>query len=94
MKEQIYEIVVKDTKTNHLPAVNASQIADELAVSRNVVSQYLNEYVNEKKLFKINSRPVLFGDVKTIETMYHINMPSYCLLYTSVLWPRIDIQVF
>jgi sigma-54 dependent transcriptional regulator of gfr operon len=38
----------------------AQTIAEELEVSRNIVSQYLNEFVKTGVFGKINSRPVLF----------------------------------
>lgn len=62
-KEKVYAYIAENypsTKPEALQAFSATAIADHFEVSRNVVSQYLNELVNEKHLIKINSRPVIF----------------------------------
>lgn len=40
--------------------LTASTISDEMHISRSLASQYLNELVKEKRVIKVNSRPVYF----------------------------------
>lgn len=49
------------------PIFTASDIADTLKISRNSVSQYLNEEVKSGNVIKINSRPVYFFDREIVE---------------------------
>ena len=42
-------------------------IAKELSLTRSSVSRYLNSCYNKNQLIKINTRPVIYLDVKTIE---------------------------
>ena len=60
MKEQIYEQIKQCTADHVYEKASAQMIADALHVSRNVVSQYLNEFFKEGRCIKINTRPVLF----------------------------------
>lgn len=61
LKEDIYQYVVENTKINSQWAENnAKKISEYFNVSRNVASQYLNEFCKEGLIGKINSRPVLF----------------------------------
>lgn len=48
----------------------ALKIAADLNVSRNTVSQYLNELVKEGKVIKINTRPVYFYTKKEVEQVF------------------------
>lgn len=52
----------------------ASYIANKLNISRNVTSQYLNEYVKEGKIIKIVSRPVFFYKKDYIEEKYNLKL--------------------
>lgn len=70
MKEKIYELILEASKSLHGEAASAGVIGEKLSLSRSVVSQYLNQGAAGGKLIKINSRPVLFFDVHTLETMY------------------------
>lgn len=45
----------------------ATSLSDCLQLSRNTVSQYLNEFVKKEIVIKINSRPVYFFDRKIVE---------------------------
>lgn len=45
----------------------AGDIAEALSMSRNTVSQYLNEKVKDGTVIKINSRPVYFFDCASVE---------------------------
>lgn len=51
--------------------LHAQYLADELKISRNLVSQYLNEFVLEKKVIKTMTRPVFFYAKKVLEDKYH-----------------------
>lgn len=52
--------------------LTASSISDELHISRSLASQYLNELVKEKRVIKVNSRPVYFLHKKKMEELYSI----------------------
>lgn len=75
MKNKVLEIVKNRTekkKIDVLKLYTASYISRELNVSRNLVSQYLNELVREEKLLKVPTRPVYFFHKKTIESRNNI----------------------
>ena len=76
MKEQVYKQVIDLTKQGDIQNANAQWIADQLHVSRNMISQYLNEFFNDGLFLKINTRPVLFLDSTTLEEKYHIHIPK------------------
>lgn len=48
-------------------SLSTTEIAEKLGVKRNTVSHYLNQLVDEKKVIKIITRPVLFVDRKQVE---------------------------
>lgn len=60
---KVYRLVIHEAYT-------AGDIAKKLSLSRNSVSQYLNEYVKEQKVIKINSRPVYFYPKTEVEEYY------------------------
>lgn len=62
-----------------LSLCTTSSLAKELNASRNVISQYLNEYVEQGVLIKINERPVLFftRDICTRKEELMSTYPSY-----------------
>ena len=63
MKNNIVEMIRQTTKSltwEKMDAFTASGISACLGVSRNVVSQYLNELMKDEVLVKIKSRPVYF----------------------------------
>ncbi|MEF2782690.1 sigma 54-interacting transcriptional regulator [Erysipelotrichaceae bacterium HCN-30851] len=82
MKEQVYKQVIDLTKQGDIQNANAQWIADQLHVSRNMISQYLNEFFNDGLFLKINTRPVLFLDSTTLEEKYHIHIPNN--VYASI----------
>lgn len=59
MKEKVLELV-NDLSLKLSDNSNAKFISDKLQLSRNMVSQYLNEFYNKGLFIKINTRPVLF----------------------------------
>ena len=52
--------LILDIRKANLHACTTAEIGSQLHLSRNLVSQYLNELVKEKILIKISSRPVYF----------------------------------
>lgn len=50
--------------------LTASSISEQMHISRSLASQYLNELVKEKKVIKVNSRPVYFLHRKKMEELY------------------------
>ena len=70
MKELVITELKKRCKANSIKEniiFTASDIADTLGISRNTVSQYLNEKVKNCEVIKINSRPVYFFDRASVE---------------------------
>ena len=63
-KQKVEEILKRLTEDNKgkegFYGIDTLTIAEELELRRNVVSQYLNELVDEKKAIKSKTRPVLF----------------------------------
>lgn len=62
-----------------LSLCTTSSLAKELNASRNVISQYLNEYVEQGVLIKVNERPILFftRDICTRKEELLSTYPSY-----------------
>ena len=75
------------TETNNLErlidirTITANQIAIKLQLSRNTVSQYLNELLKQQQVIQIKSRPANFVDLNTFST--HFFQPQK-LIYTSI----------
>lgn len=65
LKKNFYEHQLSDPKL-----FTATVIAEQLKLSRNSVSQYLNEALKEGKVIKINTRPVYFYPRKEVEEYY------------------------
>ena len=72
-KQKVEEILKRLTEDNNekedFCGIDTLTIAEELDLRRNVVSQYLNELVEEKKAIKSNTRPVLFTYINSNERM-------------------------
>lgn len=65
MKEKVRQELQKRTKNHAIQeseVFTAVAIAESLGISRNTVSQYLNQLVKNGKVIKINTRPVYFFD--------------------------------
>ncbi len=75
MDEEIKRLV-KALTNDFCTDANADYIANQLNISRNRASSILNNLVKEKKVIKINSRPVLFFDKTSIERNYKCNLPK------------------
>lgn len=74
MLEKVRQQVLMATTRELAETGNAVAISEALHLSRNMVSQYLNQLWNEGKLVKINTRPVLFYDVQTLEKLFSIHL--------------------
>ncbi|MEG0034976.1 MAG: sigma 54-interacting transcriptional regulator, partial [Bacilli bacterium] len=60
-----------------LEQCTASYLCEKLACSRNLVSHYLNEFIVEKKVIKINTRPVYFFYADTLCELFHTSICNY-----------------
>ncbi|MEA4875432.1 sigma 54-interacting transcriptional regulator [Anaerorhabdus sp.] len=70
MREKLLELLAKYTTEQGpvpLECFTASYLANELSLSRNSISQYLNEFIQENKVVKVNSRPVYFFEIGALE---------------------------
>ncbi|MDQ0360118.1 sigma 54-interacting transcriptional regulator [Breznakia pachnodae] len=79
-KEKVYIYIEENYQSinwEDLHTFSASAIAEQFNVSRNVVSQYLNELVEEKRLIKINSRPVIFVPRILVTNNYEVLEDTY-----------------
>lgn len=86
MKKILFDYIKQHTrnmKSFEDDSLCASAIAKELGCSRNVVSQYLNEMVNQGKLIKTNTRPVYFYDCEELQNKYQ-------LLFEQKIFASID----
>ena len=62
-KNQIGKLLTEKSREfsgNNRIELTAKNIGDDLYISRNLASQYLNELVKEEKAVKINSWPICF----------------------------------
>lgn len=85
MKKKILEIIKQRTEEinwNKLDCFTASTVCGQLGVSRNVVSQYLNELTDSGQLLKIKSRPVYFIHKAELEKDRNIRLAGN--VYKSV----------
>jgi sigma-54 dependent transcriptional regulator of gfr operon len=76
-KEQIRSYLVKETREldyKRAERFTTTYIANALHLSRTIVSQYLNELVNENIVLKIKSRPVYFVDIFVLENAYSMKI--------------------
>ena len=90
MLEKVYAYVVEATKLELSDQGNSLYISEQLQLSRNMVSQYLNQLFAEGRLLKINTRPVVFYDGDTIEAVSYTH-----LLHSSRSVPfRISTRVY
>lgn len=69
-KEEVYSYLEKISRNfslRELRHFTANDISENLNISRNLASQYLNELVKEQRAIKVNSRPVYFFHRKNVE---------------------------
>ena len=65
--EQLTNRVKQNTKNREYYKNNAMDLGQGLGMSRNRISQVLNDCFKEGRFIKINTRPVIFIDKKTLE---------------------------
>ncbi|WP_270427575.1 hypothetical protein, partial [Amedibacterium intestinale] len=76
-KLQLLEELTKRTLENEIEensCFTSNDLSDFMQMSRNTVSQYLNEFVKEKKCIKVNSRPVYFFSKEALENKWKITL--------------------
>ena len=76
MKEKLCQIIRENTENGKWESNHASNLASILSVSRNWISQHLNDYYNEGLFIKVNTRPVCFLDKEYFETTYSLKLHS------------------
>lgn len=79
-KEKLYKYIEENfhsINSSDLSIFQSVAIANHFALSRNVISQYLNELVVEKKLVKISTRPVLFIPKNKLTKNYEELVDTY-----------------
>lgn len=95
-KDRVYELIcdytVKFAMSKTLTG-DAASIAEQIYVSRSLVSLYLNELFKEGVLIKINSRPVYFLDKKTLSKTFQIYINESTFDYVEDLIDLIDIKL-
>lgn len=78
-QNEILDYIIKQTEifdANKIKEFSANTISNKLKISRSLASQYLNEFVKEKILIKISSRPVYFLYKKNIEEQFQIKISN------------------
>lgn len=88
MKEQlqkrIAEVTLQLTELED-ERLSASYLAEQVVLSRNLISQYLNEMVTDHILIKTNTRPVYFYDRESLEQQYSIQLQQDVYASTAAL---------
>ena len=83
LRDKVYILIEKNTENyEEWPQNNAKKIAEQFNCSRNLVSQYLNEYWEKGVFGKIVSRPVLFFKLPQVE----INAKTFKSLHAARVW--------
>lgn len=93
-KEEIEQLVRRNTEKFHTSAdlypFTTNAAADEIKISRNMASSYLNEMVKDGILIKIGGRPVYFLHKATLERKYHIQLEENEFGYPEDLWEVLE----
>lgn len=79
MEDKLRALVKENTLQEKYKLNHASQLGKQLNLSRNWISQYLNEYYNNGTFLKINTRPVVFIDKEALEETYGIQVDTSLL---------------
>lgn len=89
-REEILQYVIRHTENFQenldLQPFTASAVADEIKISRNLASSYLNDMVKEELLVKVGGRPVSFLHKKTLEKQYHLQIEQSEFDYPEDFW--------
>ena len=81
MKEKLVALVKENTKRGSFRKNHAMELGKALGLSRNWISQHLNELYTDHTFIKINTRPVIFIDRKIMKEHYSIEIKQD--LFTS-----------
>lgn len=81
MEDKLLALVKENTIKEKYKRNNAMELSEQLGLSRNWISQYLNEFYNDGTFIKINTRPVVFLDKKELEKLYSVQLEES--LFTS-----------
>lgn len=76
-KEELLRIVkglTEEWNPEHLEVFTARYLGMQLNISRSLASQYLNVLVKEGSLMKVDSRPVYFFHIKSLERKFGITI--------------------
>lgn len=76
MEDRLRKLVKENTINEKYKLNNASQLGAQLGLSRNWISQYLNEYYNDGTFIKVNTRPVVFIDREALEEKFSAEVKS------------------
>lgn len=74
-KQLVYEEIKRRTLENNIEEneiFTANDLANSLDLSRNTVSQYLNEGLKDESIVKVNSRPVYFFDKSALIKKWNV----------------------
>lgn len=89
-KEEIVQYMIKYTEkfrmNSDLKPFTTHMAADEIRISRNLASSYLNDLVKEGVLVKAGGRPVYFFHKKTLERKYRLQLEENEFDYPEDLW--------
>ncbi len=96
-KEEIVQYMVKYTEkfrmNSDLKPFTTHMAADEIKISRNLASSYLNDLVKEGVLVKVGGRPVYFFHKKTLERKYRLQFEENEFDYPEDLWEILSERV-
>ncbi len=73
MKEKLLALIKEHTLAGTYQMNNAMDLGKQLGLSRNWISQHLNEFYSDGTFIKINTRPVIFLDRETLMELYSID---------------------
>ena len=79
MEDKLRTMVKENTIHEKYKLNHASELGKRLGLSRNWISQYLNEYYNDGTFLKVNTRPVVFIDREALEEKFHIHVEKSLL---------------
>ena len=91
MLEKVYAYVVEATKLEMSDQGNSLYISEQLQLSRNMVSQYLNQLFAEGRLLKINTRPVVFYDQTGWQSAAPDCSHIHCSLQSENFYPPLSV---
>ena len=73
------ECCTRNFQADQMHVFSANYISREKNISRNLVSQYLNEFFKEGIMIKVNSRTEYFIHRKALERLYEENLILHAL---------------